>query len=752
MHRLLKLTSALLLVLGITACPQPPPQEGEPFVSITATPPSIDDKGQTSTLRVSAEDGKGAAGTGSVVLTAAAGLFENDQKTVTLTLADGMATTVFKCPKAQDASCKGPVSIQAEWDQVTAKVNVQVATSGGGGDGGTDGGTNNPTDGGSDGGSTTFRFDIQSDKPALVAGTGDRVVITATVTRTAGNTPVADGTPITFTTDKGSFAPEAGTRTTTVNAAGGKSSASLYVANDTAGTARVTLSVLGESHELSYPFLGVSSMFHVVTTATKAQLGLESSGRETTTPITFKLINAGGQAVPDIDVSFEVSGAAGASVTPSATTDSQGQATTTLRAGNSVGVAIVKATVTATRGSVRPVDASHPGTPIVGGKPSDVGFTVDCDKKNLGALHGLPAPREVTSTCKAKLVDRFGTPVGLKTPVQWYPEAGSINSPVDSKAQTGSSPAADTGEASTIFTTKGIFPPYEVPPMAGEKSIGDRNPRDMVVTVIAVVAGEEYFADGSGPDKTLNGRWDPGEWFVDLGEPLVDRNDNGVWDSGEFFIDTERIDCTDPSKPASRNGKWDGPNGCWDGNTQIWRPIHLVYSGTLDPNNFELLTPADTSGMYNVPLNGTANVHFRWGDAHSNQMSPDTAGFTAQRSGSRGQVEVLNTASTFGYGGFNVDYNTRVATTQSDGTLTIGGLCDTGAPTPPGSETSPVATRCVRTVDFNFTGVGNGNVGTIRMTGATGTTSAPATSSIELRANHGFSPSVIMKVFDAVYQ
>ena len=647
MQRLLKLTGALVLVFGITACPQPP-EEGEPFLMLSASPQSIDDQGKPSTLKVTATDAQGKPGTGSVVLTTPAGLLDNDEKIATLTLTDGVATATIKCPKAQDANCKGLISIEAQWEQLTAKTNLVVGSgtggtggTDGGSDGGTDGGSDGGSDGGTDGGNTTFKINVQSDKPALVANTGDRVVMTATVTRTAGNTPVADGTPIIFTTDRGSFAPEAGTQTTTINTVGGKSTASLYVANAGAGTARVTISVQGESHELTYPFLGVSSMFHVVTTATKTQLGLESSGRETTTPITFKLINASGQAVPEIDVSFEVSGAAGASVTPSATTDALGQATTTLRAGNSVGVAIVKATVTATRGSVRPVDATHPGTPIVGGKPSDVGFTVDCDKKNLGALHGLPAPREVTSTCKAKLVDRFGTPVGLKTPVQWYPEAGSINSPVDSKAQTGSTPAADTGEATTIFTTKGIFPPYEVPPMAGEKSIGDKNPRDMAVTVIAVVAGEEYFADGSGPDKTLNGRWDPGEWFVDLGEPLVDRNDNGVWDSGEFFIDTERIDCADPSKPASRNGKWDGPNGCWDGNTQIWRPIHLVYSGTLDPANFELLTPKEAGDLYYVPLLGTKDVKFRWGDAYSNQMSPDGAGFVAQRSGSRGSIRGL---------------------------------------------------------------------------------------------------------------
>ncbi|WNG34183.1 hypothetical protein F0U61_11515 [Archangium violaceum] len=755
MHRLLKFAGALALVLGIAACPGPDKPEGEPFLSVSAKPRAIDDQGQTATISVNATDAQGEAGTGTVELTASAGMFEDDQKTTTLTLSGGSATATFKCPKAQDSACKGAVTIDAKWNQTTAKTTLQV----GGtvidpGDGGTDGGTDGGSDAG-DGGdgnpTSKFKVSIQSDKPALVANTGDRVIITATVTRTADNSPVANGTPITFATDKGSFQPEAGFQNTIVNTVDGKATVSLYVAGAGAGSARVTITVENETSAMTYPFMDVSSMSHVKTTTTKDQLGVESSGRETTTPIVFKLINASGQPVPNVEVSFSVSGAAGASVTPSATTDASGQVTTTLRAGNSVGVAIVRGVVTATRDSVRPIDANHPGTPIVGGKPSDDGFLVDCAKKNLGALHATPV-KQVTTTCTAKLVDRYGIPVGLKTSVQWYPEAGSINSPVESKPQTTSTPAADTGMATTIFSTTGYFPPYPVEPLPGERVRDGRNPRDMAVTVIAVVAGEEDFSDGSGPDRKLNGQWDPGEWFVDLGEPLVDRNDNGVWDPGEFFIDTERIDCADPSKPATRNDKWDGPNGCWDGNTQIWRAIHIVYSGPLDPTNLELLTPPDAApAVYNVPLNSVRDVSFRWGDAYSNQMSSDAAGFTVQRSGNRGNAAVTHTAMTVNYGGFSIDYNRRVATTQPDGSLKIEGLCDDGAPTPPGSDTSPVKTRCVHTVDYSFNSKVDGNTGSVRLTGATSATGGPIRSDIELKASHSFSPTIILKAFEAIF-
>jgi hypothetical protein len=47
--------------------------------------------------------------------------------------------------------------------------------------------------------------------------------------------------------------------------------------------------------------------------------------------------------------------------------------------------------------------------------------------------------------------------------------------------------------------------------------------------------GEESLVDLNG-----NGVYDPGEPFIDMGEPCVDVNENGQWDPGEPFFDTER--------------------------------------------------------------------------------------------------------------------------------------------------------------------------------------------------------------------
>lgn len=759
-----RLGAALLVALGIAAAcggGDDDPKPGEPFLSITATPRNITDKGDVSTITISATAADGSKGTGDVTLKAAAGALGNGLSEEKLTLANGQATTSFTCDKATDPKCIGNVRIEGTWNTTTGSVSITVGPSAPTPDAGpTDAGPRDagPTDGGlPDGGTATFKVVVETSKPVLVANTSDETVVTATVTRAATGAAV-EGAQVALDTTLGSFTPAEGTLSTQATTdATGKARVSLYVANAAQGKARITATHADGTAFKEINFTTVSSISYVTNSA-KALLGRASSGRETTTSVSFKVINSSQQPVVGVEVSFEVSGAAGASVTPSAVTDNQGVATTTLRAGDSVGVAIVKATVTATQSKNPPISANHPGTPIVGGKPSDKGLFIDCVKKNLGALHASPPPRGgLTTNCTLKLSDRYGNVVGLTTPVQWYPEAGTITSPVNSVAQNGPNPAADTGVATTIFNTSGNFPPTPVTPLAGERFSGsqtnrnDPNPRDMSVTVIAVVGGEEEFHDGSGTGPTQgqqNGKWDPGEWFVDLGEPLVDSNDNGVWDAGEFFIDTRRIDCANPNAPPTTNDQWDGPNGCWDADTQIWRAIHIVYSGPL-VQDFTL-DPQQPEEGYSVPINGFVDINFRWSDAYFNQMSVDTATFTASRTGNRGTIAIpAGTPVAFAYGGFDIDYVRRVGTTLPNGTIQIGDVCDETQPSPPGSNTSPVTTRCVRTTEYTF--LPGGNVGRIRLTGATTPTGGPINSTVEIKANHAFSTST-SATFKAIFQ
>src|SRR2546426_6063226 len=69
------------------------------------------------------------------------------------------------------------------------------------------------------------------------------------------------------------------------------------------------------------------------------------------------------------------------------------------------------------------------------------------------------------------------------------------------------------------------FGPVETSPIAGEPFQGSANPRDQLVTIIAMVRGEEAFVDAN-----LDGQYTPGELFVDQGDPFIDANDDNAYD------------------------------------------------------------------------------------------------------------------------------------------------------------------------------------------------------------------------------
>ncbi|HEX8440611.1 hypothetical protein [Archangium sp.] len=88
------------------------------------------------------------------------------------------------------------------------------------------------------------------------------------------------------------------------------------------------------------------------------------------------------------------------------------------------------------------------------------------------------------------------------------------------------------------------------------------NPRDNLVSMIAVTTGEEAF-----DDLNNNGTREESEPFVDLTEPFVDNNDSGTWDKGERYVD------------ANGNGVWDGKNGRYDATTLIWVQERILWTG-----------------------------------------------------------------------------------------------------------------------------------------------------------------------------
>ena len=88
------------------------------------------------------------------------------------------------------------------------------------------------------------------------------------------------------------------------------------------------------------------------------------------------------------------------------------------------------------------------------------------------------------------------------------------------------------------------------------------NPRDNLVSIIAITSGEEAYSDDNN-----NGQWDSNEFYEDLTEPFVDNNDNGTWDPHERFVD------------SNGDGKWNGKNGQFDASTLIWVQERILWTG-----------------------------------------------------------------------------------------------------------------------------------------------------------------------------
>ncbi len=289
--------------------------------------------------------------------------------------------------------------------------------------------------------------------------------------------------------------------------------------------------------------------------ASNEKLGVRGSGINETSLVTFAVKDTNNQAFPNVLVVFS-SNAPGVTLEPQqARTGANGQVATTLKSGRTATSATV--TATAQVGAVT-LEGISPALAIVGAKPNAEYLTFSCERKNVGGF----ILDNVHTECTVLLADRHSNKIGFATNVIFKTEAGHITPSAVTDVD-----GDDMG--STVVTLRTGNPrPVDVEPIAGEPYFNagayNRNPRDGLLTLVAITTGEEQFSD-----ENANGTYDAGEPFVDLGEPLVDANDNGIWDPGEDYSDT------------NQNGQWDGPNGQWDSETEIWRPYWMTWHGQL---------------------------------------------------------------------------------------------------------------------------------------------------------------------------
>lgn len=189
-----------------------------------------------------------------------------------------------------------------------------------------------------------------------------------------------------------------------------------------------------------------------------------------------------------------------------------------------------------------------------------------CDAANIGALrHPVPDIR-VRCTLNAQTVDGRTIPLSALNPLL-FAEAGTLVKEPDEL----------DGTLTLVYTPKGgSASPADVKPAtalgepemrgAGNKTL---NPRDGLVTLMAVVTAQEPFSDDNG-----NGTYDEGEDFIDTPEPFLDVDDDGKRDPDERFVDVDG------------NGQWDDGNDTWDQEAAMMAMYKVLWTGPLwnDPS------------------------------------------------------------------------------------------------------------------------------------------------------------------------
>jgi len=252
-------------------------------------------------------------------------------------------------------------------------------------------------------------------------------------------------------------------------------------------------------------------------------------------------------------------------------------------------------------------------------------------KRNLcRRLEGTP----VEIPCKVSLGDRYTNKVEKATTVHFRTEAGLMTSQAltydrdTAKAQYPNDWEAYLGTTTASLRTSEPYP-YDTTPIVGEPYNGSSNPRDTVVSIIAVTTGEEEFYDNDGNGEfTGSEMWrenifstpaqqqfdagsdqkcrridissyDPptcnnwvntvggdtisaSESFVDLAEPFFDADDDIVKNLPiELFFDT------------NGDGIWNNGNNKWDSNTNIFKETIMSWSDSVNV----VATPYPSAGQ-----------------------------------------------------------------------------------------------------------------------------------------------------------
>jgi hypothetical protein len=477
---------------------------------------------------------------------------------------------------------------------------------------------------------TNYFISVVASDLSLIADGDSRTTITAFVFDNT-NAPVKSGT-VNLTTTDGTLecidpAPDCvyndvQHKNITVKLNNNGNASAKLISGPTAALARVEgkfvtpdNKTITNSTYVNFVTLG-SIMFQYITTNV---MGVKGSGFNETAIIGFRVYDNIGQKFPkNQKVEFTLSNSPGgiSIIPPYAYTDEDGMVYATIKSGT------IATTFTVTASSSLPgvtVQGVSPAIAIIGAKPSARYMNFNCATKVIAALNTIPSEVQ----CKVSLGDRYTNKIEKPTTVHFRTEAGLITSQAltyDRETAQSKYPndwEAYIGTADVYLRTSEPYP-YDTTPIVGEPSNGSSNPRDTIVSIIAVTTGEEEFYDNNGdgeftgsemwrenifttpqaqkfdagndqkcrradivsydPPKCNN--WintaagdtiSPSEPFIDLPEPFIDVDDDNTRNLPiEQFFDTDG------------NGAWTNGNNKWDSNTNIYKETIMAWSDSLD--------------------------------------------------------------------------------------------------------------------------------------------------------------------------
>ena len=316
-----------------------------------------------------------------------------------------------------------------------------------------------------------------------------------------------------------------GTTITAITTSTGSATAT-YIARGCSGADVITASAVANNQSLTATAtitVQASVLGQVVfLSATPNTIGLKGTGVQETSTLVFQVVDSTGGPVNGASVTFGLSTSVGGISLSSttATSGADGKVQTVVKSGTVHTSVIVNATAVF-NGVTQSTQSSN--LSVSTGIPTTNGFSLASTCPNVEGFNYDGTGDVVT----VRLSDRYNNPVSDGTAITFTTDGGKIGSQCTTKTTD-----TESGVCSVNWTSQ------------------NPRPANGRATILATALGEDSFVDAN-----VNGFYDSGESYIDLGEPFEDDNESGTYTANEFYMD------------FNKSGSYDATYGSFKGIT-----------------------------------------------------------------------------------------------------------------------------------------------------------------------------------------